>query len=682
MSTKYINKLNGQRVLVIGGSTGIGFAVAEAALEHGANVVISSSNQSKIDSAIERLKTHINNNHLPIRKISGKVCNLAKPETIEANVKELLESASQDGKLDHVVFTAGDFNPSPSLDSATVSVISKIGMVRVMGALFVAKHLSSYINQTNRSSFTITGTTTDSRPAGAGWSVLKAAAGGIEPMTRALCMDLKPVRVNCVTPGFVHTALFDGFPQDVRDVIFPAMEKDSVAGRLGTAEELAEAYVYLMKCTFATGSIVVVDGGRIVGDDKTDATGKSFASNDFFGVVRKFAGYDTRTLDRQVFLRQLYELLPDKSQVYEKARVEDTIEENSSARVVLADGREFVGDVVVGSDGVHSKVREIMWDKANALRPGMITVGEKRAMVTQYNAIVMASSPVPGIGAHDMEITSNDKYSFLLLCQPDWISIIVHSKLPEDQQYTVVFGELWKRRLKAQMISLEEGVLEHWTSGRIVLAGDAVHKVTPNSALGGNRAMEDAFVTANTLHALLARHPNKKPSDVELQDAMRQEYQDTRVDRARAIVKAGGVLTRQQAYDGWKAYITQRWLTPVIGLDKLAQKIAGLCVTAPKLNYVEFEERRGILGWQDTMEAEKEHSMKGKAAKKEKTGMSWSNWNGGFEAIFPHISGVLVILWLALWLFHLIDSEDHVPGFERDTLSFVEVFNTSWRKPY
>ncbi|PCD32676.1 hypothetical protein AU210_008922 [Fusarium oxysporum f. sp. radicis-cucumerinum] len=643
MSTKYINKLNGQRVLVIGGSTGIGFAVAEAALEHGANVVISSSNQSKIDSAIERLKTHINNNHLPIRKISGKVCNLAKPETIEANVKELLESASQDGKLDHVVFTAGDFNPSPSLDSATVSVISKIGMVRVMGALFVAKHLSSYINQTNRSSFTITGTTTDSRPAGAGWSVLKAAAGGIEPMTRALCMDLKPVRVNCVTPGFVHTALFDGFPQDVRDVIFPAMEKDSVAA---------------------------------------DATGKSFASNDFFGVVRKFAGYDTRTLDRQVFLRQLYELLPDKSQVYEKARVEDTIEENSSARVVLADGREFVGDVVVGSDGVHSKVREIMWDKANALRPGMITVGEKRAMVTQYNAIVMASSPVPGIGAHDMEITSNDKYSFLLLCQPDWISIIVHSKLPEDQQYTVVFGELWKRRLKAQMISLEEGVLEHWTSGRIVLAGDAVHKVTPNSALGGNRAMEDAFVTANTLHALLARHPNKKPSDVELQDAMRQEYQDTRVDRARAIVKAGGVLTRQQAYDGWKAYITQRWLTPVIGLDKLAQKIAGLCVTAPKLNYVEFEERRGILGWQDTMEAEKEHSMKGKAAKKEKTGMSWSNWNGGFEAIFPHISGVLVILWLALWLFHLIDSEDHVPGFERDTLSFVEVFNTSWRKPY
>ncbi|EXL44491.1 hypothetical protein FOCG_13466 [Fusarium oxysporum f. sp. radicis-lycopersici 26381] len=361
---------------------------------------------------------------------------------------------------------------------------------------------------------------------------------------------------------------------------FVLLDKGVVAPRFGTTITLQPhgcRILHQLGCLDA----VLAKCDTMGGAHCRDATGKSFASNDFFGVIRKFAGYDTRTLDRQVFL----------------------------------------------------------------------------PMVTQYNAIVMASSPVPGIGAHDMEITSNDKYSILLLCQPDWISIIVHSKLPEDQQCT-------------------------WPTRRRYTKADMEALVTPNSALGGNTAMEDAVVIANTLHALLARHPNKKSSEVELQDAMRQEYQDTRVDRARAIVKAGGVLTRQQAYDGWKAYITQRWLTPVIGLDKLAQKIAGLCVTAPKLNYVDFEERRGILGWQDTMEAEKEHSMKGKVAKKEKTGMTWSNWNGGFEDIFPHISGVLVILWLALWLFHLIASEDHVPGFERDTLSFVEVFNTSWRKPY
>ncbi|GKU06435.1 fad-containing protein [Fusarium langsethiae] len=438
-----------------------------------------------------------------------------------------------------------------------------------------------------------------------------------------------------------------------------------------------------------------------------DPNGKIFTSNDFFGVVRKFAGYDTRTLDRQVFLHELYELLPDKSKVYEKARVEEIIEENSTTRVILADGREFAGDLVVGADGVHSKVREIMWDKANAAHPGMITVEEKRAMVTQYNAIVMASSPVPGISAHDMEVTSNDNYSFLLLCQPDWISIIVHSKLPDDQQCTwptrrrytetdmeelvskiierpvtgsVVFGELWKRRLKAQMISLEEGVLSHWTFGRIALAGDAVHKVTPNSALGGNTAMEDAVVIANTLHALLAMHPNKKPSDVEVRDAMREKYQNTRVDRARAIVKAGGDLTRQQAYDGWKAYIKQRWLTPIIGLDTLAQKIAGLCVTAPKLAYVDFDERRGILGWQDTLAAEKERESKTqvKVPIKQKKGLSWSTWNGGFEAIVPQILVLWAGLWLAICFFHLVFSGNHVPGFGSEVARFFTVYNETW----
>ncbi|KAF5651818.1 FAD binding domain protein [Fusarium sp. NRRL 25303] len=400
---------------------------------------------------------------------------------------------------------------------------------------------------------------------------------------------------------------------------FVLLDKGVVAPSFGTTITLQpHGCRILHQLGFLDGVLAKCD--TMGGAHCRDPTSKSFASNDFFGVVRKL------TLDRQVFLRQLYELLPDKSQVYEKARVEQIVEENSVARVILADG-----------------LREIMWDKANALYPGMITVDEKRAMVTQYNAIVMASSPVPGIGAHDMEITSNDKYSFLLLCQPDWISIIVHSKLPEDQQCT-------------------------WPTRRRYTEADMQALVTPNSALGGNTAMEDAVVIANTLHALLAKHPNKKPSDVELHDNMRQEYQDTRVERARAIVKAGGALTRQQAYDGWKAYIIQRWLTPIIGLDILAQRIAGLCVTTPKLNFVEFEDRRGILGWQDTIEAEKGYEMKGKVAKKKKkkTGMFWNNWNGGFEAIFPHIIAILAAIWSVIWLFPLSVSGDHVFGFGRD----------------
>lgn len=267
MAPHFINKLQGKRVLIIGGSTGIGFAVAKAAIEYGAQVILSSSNQTKIDNAIQRLKDHVQDAGLAPPMIEGRTCDLAKLEVLEENVKDLFDSATQDGKLDHVVFTAGDFYQLPRIDTVAVEDIARISMVRVTGCIIVAKHLPAYINQTTESSFTVTASTTQWRPM-KGWAVLNGAAGGIQPLTRGLAIDLKPVRVNCVTPGFVRTELFDGFPEEARDGMFAAMKADSVTETVGTPEDLAEAYLYLMKSSFATGSTVVVDGGRAIGDSR------------------------------------------------------------------------------------------------------------------------------------------------------------------------------------------------------------------------------------------------------------------------------------------------------------------------------------------------------------------------------------------------------------------------------
>ncbi|KAL9627730.1 MAG: hypothetical protein Q9164_007512, partial [Protoblastenia rupestris] len=122
--------------------------------------------------------------------------------------------------------------------------------------------------------------------------------------------------------------------------------------------------------------------------------------------------------------------------------------------------------------------------------------------------------------------------------------------------------------------------------------------VTPNAAFGGSTAMESAVALANTLHATLALHSSKKPSDTEVELAL-QTYQSSRLARVKEIFTVSWMLTRLQAYDGWLMYIAQRWVLPIVGLGFVAKNVAKTCSQAPKLDFVDFDEDRGTLGWEE-----------------------------------------------------------------------------------
>ncbi|CZS93680.1 hypothetical protein WAI453_001167 [Rhynchosporium graminicola] len=402
-----------------------------------------------------------------------------------------------------------------------------------------------------------------------------------------------------------------------------------------------------------------------------DQSGKELLSQGFFDAIARRTGYTTLTLERRAYLQVLYDKLPDKSKVVEHARVENIIEENGIVRVILGDGTEQVGDLVVGADGVHSKVRELLWKNANEAIPGFISAVEKRSMRTTYNALIAFAPMQAGLGKYDMHCVSNDKFSFLILCQPETIFFVAHCKLPDDKQcrwpnrarYTqedmdnlatkladypvsesLLFGELWRNRTRAHLVSLEEGVLDHWFFGRTVLAGDSVHKVTPNAAFGGSTAMESAVALANVIHHAVNLHPNKKPSDVEMKTAL-TSYQASRLARVKEIFNVSWMLTRLQAYDGWLFYFIQRWVMPVIGLDFVAKQIAQTCSEAPKLNYVQFAEERGTLGWKEGKDA-----IKYQAAANRKKIIAWHGPSGA-ERVFPVMfGGILLVTSTVLWL--------------------------------
>ncbi|RFU81817.1 dehyrdogenase reductase domain-containing [Trichoderma arundinaceum] len=270
---KYANKLQGHRVLVLGGSTGVGFCVAEAALEHGAQVIISSSNQTKLNAALSRLQSHIKAANLgdPSKLVSAKTCDLADTDKIEDSVVELLEFATKDGKIDHVIYTAGDTLNTTSLKEITVKDIHAISQVRNVGAIILAKHLHKYINVSVRSSFTLTGGTNTWRPL-PGWGLIAAGGGGTEGLSRGLAVDLRPVRCNCVMLGAVHTELFDMIPKENLQAVLESFQKDAITGTVASPSEVAEAYIYSMKDTFATGGTIETHGGRLVGDSKGPLT--------------------------------------------------------------------------------------------------------------------------------------------------------------------------------------------------------------------------------------------------------------------------------------------------------------------------------------------------------------------------------------------------------------------------
>ena len=257
---KYSLKLANKRILVIGGSSGIGYAVAEAALEHGAHVTISSSQESKIFSAVSSL---LQSYPSAKPRLKGHSCNLASSE-LESDIQHLLSTTNAGGvKLDHIVFTAGDKLARAPLESMTLEKMQMAAMVRFNAPLLLAKHASANMNPGPASSITLTTGTVSEKPM-KGWSGIAGYATGLHGMMRSLALELAPIRVNLISPGAVATPLWNDFPKEVLDGMMDRIKKSSATGEIGQPGDVAEAYLYAMRDWNLTGSVISTNGGALL----------------------------------------------------------------------------------------------------------------------------------------------------------------------------------------------------------------------------------------------------------------------------------------------------------------------------------------------------------------------------------------------------------------------------------
>ncbi|KAI9801076.1 MAG: hypothetical protein M1833_002944 [Piccolia ochrophora] len=248
---KYTSKLIDTSVLVIGGTSGIGFAVAEACLEHGCHVTISSSTPQRIDSALSRLREAY-----PSRRdrLSAHRCDLSGDD-LEAQLVKLLEDA---GTVDHIVFTAGDKLSVEPISEVTLAGIAAAGRLRFVAPLLLAKHAPKHLTPGHTSSLTFTNGIIAERPI-PNWTVVAGYAAALPAVVRNLAVDLKPLRVNCVTPGPVKTEMW-GTPEE-REKMETPYPGECLTGVITGPENVAEAYLYAMKDANLTGQTVLTDGG-------------------------------------------------------------------------------------------------------------------------------------------------------------------------------------------------------------------------------------------------------------------------------------------------------------------------------------------------------------------------------------------------------------------------------------
>lgn len=233
--------LQGQKVFVIGGSSGIGLETARLAREAGAQVTIGSRSREKLDAARAEIGSDVT-------ALQIDVCD-------DDSVVAAFDAT---GVVDHVVFTppGGTVGKIRDLDTATVLA----GLdAKIVAAVRTAKF--ARIAETGSLTF-LTGQFARRPLPGA---VMAAVVNGaIDVLGKGLAVEFAPVRVNMVSPGVIDTPLHARLPDDMRAEMFKSAAARLPAGRVGRPEDIGMMIVQVMENGFLTGAIIEVDGGANV----------------------------------------------------------------------------------------------------------------------------------------------------------------------------------------------------------------------------------------------------------------------------------------------------------------------------------------------------------------------------------------------------------------------------------
>ena len=232
------SSLSGKTIIVIGGSSGIGAAVAQAALARGAHVIVAGRRLAPgSDSGLRSEPVDV---------------------TDSASLKQLFETV---GRFDHLVYTSGPSVRAKPLIETDLDEARDNFDVKLWGALRAIQHALPFLHE--QGSITLTSGQLG-RKLATGQFIKTGINAATEALGKQLAKELAPRRVNVISPGVIDTPAYAGLGQEQRLAMFAKAGQGLPVGRVGQAEEVASGYVLAMENGFMTGAVVDIDGGGLL----------------------------------------------------------------------------------------------------------------------------------------------------------------------------------------------------------------------------------------------------------------------------------------------------------------------------------------------------------------------------------------------------------------------------------
>ncbi|KAK5988340.1 FAD-dependent monooxygenase sdnN [Cladobotryum mycophilum] len=335
------------------------------------------------------------------------------------------------------------------------------------------------------------------------------------------------------------------------------------------------------------------------------------------GLFKKNHGIAPTVFSRPELVQTIYDGLPHdaKAKVLTGKKVVDIIHDKDGIMVSCSDGTGYQGSMVLGADGLQSRMRRLMRKMALEADP-KAKWDPEQPYTASYRAL-WCRFPRPSDAGEAFE-TQKKGSALVYFTGREHAWILLFEKLPRPTKEPVIYTDedvaafadryshfpinetlkvkdAFATRLVAGMANLEEGVLKHWSWGRVVLAGDACHKFTPNSGLGFNNGIQDIVVLCNLLRNSLAAAPTDplalkhSPNGPGLSNAT-TGLKSARIDGARIVFISG--LTAEASWPQGQRKLQET--TPIE-----VEELAGTSINQPFSRCIIIQLPEDVVSFQD-----------------------------------------------------------------------------------